>query len=73
MRRMRLSNRAITALAIAPNVLYVIGLMSLMATRLWSGLEPLPNGATTVVMALSVCVPVVSVAAANIVRLRRDA
>ncbi len=70
---MRLSNRAITALAIAPNAAYVIGLAGLMAARLWSGLEPLPNGATAVVVALSVFVPLACIAAATVVRLRRDA
>ena len=70
---MRLSNRAITALAIAPNAAYVIGLAGLMAARLWSGLEPLPNGSMAVVMVLNGFVPVASIAAANVVRLRRDA
>jgi hypothetical protein len=68
-----MSNRSLTALAIAPNAIYVSGLLAVMLWRLASGLQPLPNGATAAVVGLSVIVPIASVALANVLRLRRDA
>ena len=70
---MALSNRAIIALAIAPNAIYVVGLVGLMAARSMSGLQPLPNGGMPFVMGLSFIVPFASIAVANFLRLRRDA
>jgi hypothetical protein len=69
---MTLSNGAIVALAIAPNAMYVIGLVGLMAARTVSGLAPLPNGATPLVMGLSAVIPLASVAVANLLRHRRS-
>ena len=68
-----MSNRWLTALAIAPNVVYVIGLFTLAAWRMASGLQPLPNGSTAFVMAMSTVIPVASVALVTVLRLRRDA
>ncbi len=70
---MTLSNRAITSLAIAPSAIYVTALGALMAARLLSGTDPLPNGATSLVMGLGIIIPVASVALATFLRLRRDA
>ena len=73
MRTMTLSNRAITLLTIAPGAIYVTALGSLMATRLLSGMDPLPNGTTPVVIGLSAVIPIASIAFGTVLRLRRDA
>jgi hypothetical protein len=67
------ANRAIIFFALAPNVVYVAALTGLMLWRMASGLQPLPQGATSIVMGLSIAVPMASVAMANFVRLRRRA
>ncbi len=73
MRAMKLSNRALTWLAITPSAIYVIGLAGMMATRLLSGHQPLPNGTMPAVMVLNIVIPMASIAAGTVMRLRRDA
>ena len=73
MRAMKLSNRAITWLAIAPSAIYVTGFAGVMATRLLSGHQPLPNGTMPAVMALNIVIPMASIALGTVLRLRRDA
>jgi hypothetical protein len=68
-----MSDRSLTALAIAPNAIYVSGLLTVMVWRLASGLQPLPNGTTSAIVGLSVIVPIASVALATFLRLRRGA
>ena len=67
------SNRTPIALAIAPNALYVAGLAGLMGSRTIAGLQPLPDGALPYVMGLTGFISIMSVAAASVIRLRRDA
>ena len=70
---MKLTNRALIALSIAPNVIYVVALLGFMAWRSMSGLPFLPSGATPLVMGLSGVIPLSSVVITNFIRLRRDA
>ena len=70
---MTLSNRALTALAIAPNAVYVAGLAGLMGSRTIAGLQPLPDGALPYVMGLTGFISITSAALANVLRMRRDA
>lgn len=69
---MTLSNRAIIALAITPNAVYVVCLTGIMVARSMVGLQPLPTGAMPFVMGVSGALPLASIAFANFLRLRRD-
>jgi hypothetical protein len=67
------SDKSIIAIALAPNGAFVLALLGWMTWRLSSGQAPFPNGWTPIVMGLCAVVPVLSVAFANYLRLRRDA
>jgi hypothetical protein len=64
------SDKSFIAIALAPNGVFVLGMLGLMAWRLTSGQSPLPHGATPIVMGLSIAAPIGSVCVANFVRLR---
>lgn len=71
--RMSRSERALIAVALAPNVGLILGLFGLIAWRTASRLSPLPDHSAGIVMALCAGVPAASVAFAAVWRSRRNA
>ncbi|HEX2817366.1 MAG TPA: hypothetical protein VHN39_13290 [Phenylobacterium sp.] len=67
------SDKSIIAIALAPNLIFCLGLFGWMAWRMASGQAPFPHGATPYVMGLCAIVPMACVAVATFIRLRRDA
>jgi hypothetical protein len=70
---MRRSDRNLIAIALAPNLVLILGLFGLMAWRMASRLSPLPDHSAGIVMALCAGAPLASVAFATVLRSRRNA
>ena len=66
-------DKLLMAGALAPSLLYVSGLLGLMAWRRVYDASPVPHGWTPYLTGLSVMIPLGSVSLANFIRLRRRA
>jgi hypothetical protein len=64
------SDKSLVVLALAPNGVFVIGLLGWMAWRVLAGQSVWPTGAAPFVMALCIAFPMGSAALANVLRLR---
>ncbi len=69
--RMTRQDKLIVAIALAPNLLAMLALFGWMAWRVRSGAPPMPHGAAPAAIFFCCLTPLVTIATASFLRLRR--
>lgn len=67
-----MSNRRILILTLGLNGLYMAALFAFVASRMLSGLSPMPEGYGPLVIGSAVIVPLACIGLGNLLRLRRN-